>query len=436
MTFIEAVPYLGIIAAAVMAFAIGANDVANALGTSVGSGALTIKKAIILGGIFEFLGTMIMGRFVTGTIKGGIVDTSVFEDNMDKFVLGMFCTLIAATIWLLVATALSLPVSTTHTVVGGIIGFAVVEKGFSVIQLQGIGVILLGWVVSPLMGCFISFVIYLAITKFIMKTRDPFQFAIKFLPIFAALTISILGVFIIVSEVPLLGAKIPVWADLLIFIGLFLISAPIIKFLVVPWYVKRFQYNKPGLPTTDEDTAQEGESLMADVGSPMENNPDQVQEEGTNEESNRDDEKEEFFGSKERSEEAFKALMILTAVFVAFAHGSNDVANAIGPAAALWEYKNNGKVGGSGDAVPFFLLLLGGIGIVIGLAVLGHRVMKTIGEKITKLTHSRGYSAQLATASTVMVASFFGLPISTTHTLVGSVTGISLVPGLHISSFW
>jgi len=425
MGFIDAVPYLGIVVAGFMAFAIGANDVANALGTSVGSGALTIRKAIILGGIFEFLGTIIMGRFVTGTIKSGIIDISVYQDSMDRLALGMFCAVLAATIWLLVATVFSLPVSTTHTIVAGIFSFAIVEKGTAAIKFGGIGFVLLSWLISPLMGCAIAFGLYYAINKTVIKTISPFESAIKLLPIFTGITVSVLGAFIIVSEAPLAKVKVPWWATFIIIIGLFLITAPIIKWIVIPWYLKRTDAPKP------YSNISEGVQLEALNGNSDEDNTVQL-EPGSpeaEEAARLEIEEEESFAPARRAEEQFKPLMILTAVFVAFAHGSNDVANAIGPAAALWEFKQAGKISASGGEVPFWLLLLGGIGIVVGLSVLGYKVMKTIGEKITKLTHARGYAAQLAAATTVMLASFFGLPISTTHTLVGSVTGIGLVPG-------
>jgi len=411
MTFIEVVALVGIPVAGAMAFAMGANDVSNALGTSVGSGALTIRQAVILGGIFEFLGTIIMGRFVTGTIKSGVLDVEAFAGEMDKFALGMFCALVAATAWLLIATYFSLPVSTTHTVVGGILGFGLVEKGLKAVKGWEMLRILGGWLLSPFLGTILSFLLFLSIHRSVLINDFPHERSIKLLPIFAALTMSILGVFILVSEAPLLKIPIPWWVNIIAFVVIFIVSGLIVKLAIV------IRSRRKKLKKDDYDSS---EDLIKNV--PYEEigaeAPDTV------EDINND-------MTLKKAEENFKILMIIGAVIVAFAHGSNDVSNAVGPVAALWEYRNTGTISTDGDGgnVPFWLLLLGGVGIVLGVGTLGHRVMKTVGEKITKLNHPRGFAAQLSTATTVLLASLLGLPISTTHTSVGSVTGTGIVPG-------
>eukprot|EP01119_Soliformovum_irregulare_P015191 TRINITY_DN4239_c0_g1_i2.p1 TRINITY_DN4239_c0_g1~~TRINITY_DN4239_c0_g1_i2.p1 ORF type:complete len:412 (+),score=91.91 TRINITY_DN4239_c0_g1_i2:123-1358(+) len=410
MTFLEVMPLIGIFIGGLMAFAIGANDVANALGTSVGSGALSIRKAIILGGIFEFAGTMIMGRFVTGTIKAGIVDVNAFSDDMDRFVLGMFCTLAIATSWLLIATWFALPVSTTHTVVGGIVGFALVEKGIAAVHGWPIARILLSWVASPFLGCFCSYVLFFSIQRFVLSRSEPLKESVKFLPLYAGITISILGVFIIQSEAPLAGVNVPIWVSVIVFVILIGLGTAVTKFAILPFLSKsrdwRFmipsKYRKLEMATVVTHSEQSSEDVTDDVSSDdakVKLDDIDASDELPTSPGIRDEE-------LDASENNFKALMILSAVFVAFAHGSNDVANAIGPVAAIWEYRETGTVATSNAAtVPIWLLLLGGVGIVLGLALLGYKVMATIGEKITKLTHSRGYAAQLSTATTVMVFS-------------------------------
>eukprot|EP01116_Phalansterium_solitarium_P004275 TRINITY_DN15236_c0_g1_i1.p1 TRINITY_DN15236_c0_g1~~TRINITY_DN15236_c0_g1_i1.p1 ORF type:complete len:472 (+),score=179.50 TRINITY_DN15236_c0_g1_i1:57-1472(+) len=419
--FVDYMVVAGGVIAFYQAFAIGANDVANALGTSVGSGALSVKQGIILGAIFEFLGAFIMGQFVTGTIKKGLVDIDQYAGELDLFILGMTCALAATTVWLLVATYFALPVSTTHTIIGAIIGFSVVQKGFGSLKWWSLGQIGLSWVLSPVLGGAMAFALFFVTNRTVLLHPFPWERSLQLLPYFAGLSVAILAVFIVRAEGPVVGVHLPVWVDVIVAVVVFIITALIVWRLIVPFMrsgrqlasyfpFRLFMKPRKSEPliraSTDEQLAG-GEAGTRSSEAPA---PD----------SHQDD--------VHRAEENFVPLMVLSAVFVAFGHGSNDVANAVGPFAAVIEYKSTATINPNGDSIPVWIIAMGGLGIVLGLCIWGHRVMKTVGEDITKLTYSRGYSAQLSTATVVMLASFFGLPISTTHTAVGSVTGIGLVP--------
>ena len=361
-----------------MAWGIGANDVANAMATSVGSKALTIKQAILVAAVFEFLGAVLAGGAVTSTIRKGIVDASLLSDTPELLVYGMLASLLAAAIWLLIASRNGWPVSTTHSIVGAIVGFAAVGIGMNAVQWAKVGTIVMSWVVSPLTAGFIAFLIFASVQKLILTQADPLEKARRYVPVyifFAAFTITLVTILKGLSHV---GLSISTVKSYLIAVIIAVVIAIIGKLAIA-----RIQ-------------------------------PDPKAE------------KKQHFHTVER---VFAILMIVTACSMAFAHGSNDVANAIGPLAAVISIANSGQIGAT-SAIPLWVLVLGGAGIVVGLAGYGRHVIATVGEKITQLTPSRGFAAELAAATTIVLASGTGIPISTTHTLVGAVLGVGLARGI------
>jgi PiT family inorganic phosphate transporter len=365
-----------------MAWGIGANDVSNAMGTSVGSRALTMKQAILVAMVFEFAGAYLAGGEVTETIRSGIVELDVMTGRPDLFIYGMLASLLAAGTWLLIASILGWPVSTTHSIVGAIIGFAAVGISADAVQWRQVWGIVGSWVITPVIAGFLSFWIFRSVQHLILSTDDPFTNAKRYIPYY------MFAVGFFLSMVTLLkGLKYVLKAHQLDFSFL---EATLIAALI-------------GV-------------LVAGVGVYLLSRITQDQVADRN---NR-------FSSVER---VFGVLMIFTACSMAFAHGSNDVANAVGPVAAVISVIDAGAVEAKAH-VPAWVLLLGALGIVIGLATYGYKVMITIGKKITELTPSRGFAAEMSAAATVVIASGIGLPISTTHTLVGAVLGVGLARGI------
>lgn len=362
---------------------IGANDVANAMGTSVGSGALTIRQAIIIAVIFEFAGAYLAGGEVTATIRKGILDPALISDQPDLLVFGMMASLLAAGTWLLVASMKGWPVSTTHSIVGALVGFAAVGISMDAVNWAKIGTIVASWVVSPVLAGTISFILFMSVQKLILDTKNPFQNARKFVPIYMFLVGFMIGMVTLLKGVKNTGFKIDFGLG-----SKFLNSMPLAIVIGI---------------------------IVAIIGGLMLMRV----KEKTNEDSR--------FANVES---LFAILMIFTASAMAFAHGSNDVANAVGPLAAIASVIGSGGEIVTKSALPAWILLLGGVGIVIGLATYGFKVMATIGRKITELTPSRGFAAELGAATTVVFASTWGLPISTTHTLVGAVLGVGLARGI------
>lgn len=366
-----------------MAWGIGANDVANAMGTSVGSKALTIKQAIIIAMIFEFAGAYLAGGEVTSTIRKGIIDSAYFLPHPEYLVIGMISALFSAAIWLAVASYLGWPVSTTHSIVGAIVGFAAFGVGMDAVNWAKVGGIVGSWIVTPALSGFIAYVIFMSAQRLIFDTKDPLANAKKYVPFymfFAGFIMSLVtinkglkhvmksGTFnISTTETYLYAILVGILVAL---IGKYFIG----KIKIDPKADKKMQFNNV--------------------------------------------------------EKIFAVLMVVTACCMAFAHGSNDVANAIGPLAAVVSIvQSDGEIAKQA-ALAWWILPLGGFGIVAGLALFGHRVIATIGKGITHLTPSRGFAAELAAASTVIIASGTGLPISTTQTLVGAVLGVGLARGI------
>jgi len=370
---------LAIIFGLYMTWGIGANDVANAMGTSVGARAITVKQAIIIAAIFEFSGAFIAGGNVTSTIRKGIVDPSGIANQPEILVFGMLAALLAAAVWLMIASWRGWPVSTTHSIVGALVGFAIVGIGVDAVHWNKIGTIVASWIISPAVGGFLAFMLMMSIRKFILNTESPFESARKWGPVYVFL----LG--FIISLVTMFKGLKHLKLDLSVpmsFMAAIVFGAII---ATVGWaLIRRVKID----PEAD---------------------------------------REYHFASVEK---IFTPMMIFSACSMAFAHGSNDVANGIGPLAAVASViSSGGEIAQKAD-LPLWILALGGGGIVLGLATLGYRVMRTIGTKITELTPTRGFSAELAAAATVVLASRTGLPVSTTHILVGAVIGVGLARGV------
>jgi len=362
-----------------MTWGIGANDVANAMGTSVGSGAITVKQAIVIAAIFEFAGAFLAGGKVTSTIRKGIIDPTPIVGSPEILVYGMLAALLAAAIWLMVATTRGWPVSTTHSIVGAIVGFAIAGIGMDAVKWDKIGQIAASWVVSPLIGGVIALLLMLSIRKLILNADHPFQSAKRWGPAYVFLVgwiVSLVTLFKGLSHL-----------DLHLTTPQSFMAATVIGVLVAlvgKWMISRVKVDT----TADKNF---------------------------------------HFASVER---VFTPMMIFTACAMAFAHGSNDVANGIGPMAAVISIIQSGGEVAQKASTPLWILLLGGLGIVVGLATMGYRVMQTIGTRITELTPTRGFCATLAAASTVVLASKTGLPVSTTHIAVGAVMGVGLARGI------
>lgn len=361
-----------------MAWGIGANDVANAMATSVGSKALTIKQAILVAAIFEFAGAVLAGGEVTGTIRKGIVDADLLVESPELLVYGMLAALLAAGTWLFIASKNGWPVSTTHSIVGAIVGFAAVGIGVDAVQWGVVGKIVMSWVVSPLSAGFIAYLIYQSVQRLILRHEDPLAKAKRYVPVYIFLAAFTITLVTILKGLKHIGLDINFRDSCLLAFAIALGIA-----LIGAYFIRRIK------------------------GDPKA-------------------EKSQHFYTVER---VFGVLMIVTACSMAFAHGSNDVANAIGPLAAVIAIAQTGMVSAE-SALPIWVLLLGGGGIVVGLATFGRHVIATVGERITQLTPSRGFAAELAAATTIVIASGTGIPISTTHTLVGAVLGVGVARGI------
>ena len=362
-----------------MAWGVGANDVANAMGTSVGSRALTIRQAIIVAALFEFAGAYLAGGQVTETIRSGMIDADRLAGNSELLVYGMLASLLAAGIWLMLASQRGWPVSTTHSIVGAIVGFAAVGIGMDAVKWGKIGSIVMSWVVSPALAGIISYWLFISVQFFIFNTRNPLEAARRYVPFYIFLVGFIISLVTIQKGLSHTGLTFSTAQSYAI-----AVAVAAVVMVAGIFAIRRLRF----------DPREEREFHYANV------------------------------------EKVFGVLMMVTACAMAFAHGSNDVANAVGPVAAIVSIVETGGEVAQKSALPAWILLLGGSGIVIGLVTYGHRVIATVGTGITELTPSRGFAATLAAATTVVLASATGLPISTTHTLVGAVLGVGLARGI------
>lgn len=362
-----------------MTWGVGANDLANAMGTSVGAGAVTIKQAIVIAIIFEFLGAVLAGGHVTETIRKGIIDPTEIINSPEILVYGMLASLLSSALWLMTASRKGWPVSTTHSIVGALIGFALVAIGPEAVMWNKVMKVVASWVISPLIGGTLSFVLVLSTRKLIFDTDTPLLNAKKYAPFYLFIVGFVISLVTLFKGLKHLDINLtgPQSFGVAICFG-------ILTGTVGWFFVKNVQ----------EDLASKRKHHFAAV------------------------------------EKVFTPMMLFTACSMAFAHGSNDVANGIGPLAAVISIVNSGGEVMQKSDMPTWILLIGGFGIVLGLVTLGYRVMLTVGTKITELTPSSGFCAELAAASTVVLASRSGLPVSTTHILVGAVLGVGMARGI------
>ncbi|OED42614.1 phosphate permease [Endozoicomonas sp. (ex Bugula neritina AB1)] len=363
-----------------MAWGVGANDVANAMGTSVGSGALTIKQAIIIAIVLEFAGAYLAGGSVTETIRKGIIDPTmpVLVENPSLLVYGMLAALLAAGSWLLIATHYGWPVSTTHSIIGAIVGFAAVGISPDAVNWEQVSTIFASWIISPLMSGVLAFMIFMSIQKLILDTETPFKNAKRYVPVYMLFVGFIMSMVTFTKGLDHIGLPLNSIESLLLSL--------VIGILVM-------LIGKMALSRIREDVQADKDFHYSSV------------------------------------EKVFGVMMIFTACSMAFAHGSNDVANAVGPLAAIASIVLSGEISGQTE-MPSWVLLVGAAGIVVGLATYGYKVMATVGSHITELTPSRGFAAELSAASVVVLASGTGMPVSTTHSLVGAVLGVGLARGI------
>ncbi|WP_028575012.1 inorganic phosphate transporter [Desulfonatronovibrio hydrogenovorans] len=378
MEFFDLFLYLSMAAGFLMAFSLGANDVANSMAPAVGARAITVRQAVIIAGSLTFVGAVFLGANVTATITRGIINPEYIADPK-IMLLGMFSALLAASLWVLVASITSLPVSSTHSIVGSILGFALVAGGPNVINWWILSGVVLSWFISPLFAGGIAYFIFSHIRKYIFFKPHYLQQARIWAPRWIALTAMIVGYSFLY--------KTPLGKQLEFSRSAAMLTTTVIAFLV--WMAARYFTNK--------------------LTRKMEQNVEEV-------------------------EGIFRRLQIMTASYVALSHGANDVANAIGPVAAIYLIARQQALIDTAE-IPLFMLVLGGIGLSLGIMVLGHKVMSTVGNKITTLTHTRGFAVNFSTATTVLVASNMGMPVSTTHACVGGVTGVGLARGFSAVNF-
>lgn len=419
-----------------MAWNIGANDVANAMGTSVGSTALTLRQAVVLAAIFEFAGAFFFGSHVAETVQSGIVSMEVFTSEPLLYVYGMLSALLAAGVWLQVASYFGWPVSTTQSIIGAVIGFGLVVAGTEAIMWGEVVQIVLSWVLSPLLGGLLSLYLFSLLRDRIFYAPRPLEATKKIAPFLTFILGFILTVTLLQSGMRSHGGEIDVSLSIVLS-SLVALAVSIGSYIYFSFLIRnRRKYEPPsyyqpevmiGLGKLRKhllriETYAEGEMLekvaslkkgVEDLGSHLEKGSfaEIIHEE------------------LQLVERLFSKLQIFSACLMAFAHGANDVANAIGPLAGSVQVLLRGEFVQL-TVIPTWALALGGFGIVAGLATWGWRVIETVGKKITELTPSRGFSAELGAAMTVLLASRLGIPISATHTLVGSVLGVGMARGI------
>ena len=362
-----------------MTWGIGANDVANAMGTSVGSQAITVKQAIIIAAVFEFAGAFLAGSHVTKTIRKGIIDPASISSQPEILVFGMLAALLAAAIWLLLASWKGWPVSTTHAIIGAIVGFGIAGIGIEAVQWAQIGTIVASWIVSPLVGGVLAYFLMISIRKLILNRKRPFEMAKRWAPMYVFLVGFIVALVTVFKGLKHLQIDFSIAQSFIVAI----VAGVLVSLL--SWLLIR---------NIKIDAHADQNFHYASV------------------------------------EKVFAPMMLFTASAMAFAHGSNDVANGIGPLASVVSIIKSGGELAQKTTVPIWILLLGGSGIVLGLITMGYRVMQTIGNQITPLTPTKGFCATLAAAATIVIASRTGLPVSTTQIAVGGVIGVGMARGI------
>jgi len=417
-----------------MAWNIGANDVSNAMGTSVGSGALTMRNAVFLAAIFEFSGAFFVGSNVSETMQRGLIDTSLFVTEPTLLILGMCGALLGTGIWLQVASFFGWPVSTTHAIVGSILGFGALVGGVDAVKWEEVSSIAFSWVLSPICSGLISYFIFGILQKKILFAMSPIDATRRLMPVLMAIVFGTFTLSLIFKGFENLDLYFSLPEALAIALTVAAFAGLITYFVMQQWRVERtscavahplqsivslekaVKHLQRARVNTFNETHEQVCKVLGEV---------QTLSSKMKQESN--------FANKVSDyavvEKMFVWLQILSACFVAFAHGANDVANAIGPVAAVLDILQKGYISETAP-VHLWLLALGGVGIVIGLATWGWRVIETVGKKITELTPTRGFSAEFGAATTILLASKLGLPVSTTHCLVGAVLGVGLARGI------
>jgi PiT family inorganic phosphate transporter len=430
---------LAIIFGLYMAWGIGANDVANAMGTSVGSGALTLRRAVIIAAILEFSGAFLAGTHVSETVRRGIVDPELFTGDGLSFMLGMLSALLAAGVWLQIASWKGWPVSTTHSIVGSVVGFGAVYGGVGAVHWDKVGMIAASWVISPLMSATISYFIFTFILRAIFYDARPLRSAKKIAPYLVFVVMTMLSLTMAFKGLKNLNLDLTLPAAFAVASCVGLVAAIISLWLISKIKVQEDspddedRLTDPNVVKSLEKAVKHLEKVhMVAPGHMKSSIADTLDDtRRLRWESQRRYDFHTNSTEYQQVEKLFVYLQILSACFVAFAHGANDVANAIGPMSAVLSVAMAGGDSIAAEApVPIWVLALGGVGIVVGLATWGWRVMETIGRKITHLTPTRGFSAEFGAATTIVIATKLGLPISTTHTLVGAVLGVGLARGI------
>lgn len=395
----RALTYVTLLFGFYMAWNIGANDVANAMGTSVGSGALTLRQAVVTAGVLEFSGALLMGTHVTSTMQKGILVAGVFQGKDSLLFAGLLSSLAAAGTWLQIASYYGWPVSTTHCIVGSMVGFGLVYGGPDAVFWTSLARVMSSWVVSPLMGALVSFVVYKCIRRFVYSAPNPGQAAAAAAPV---------AVFVGVTAISFVAFPLSKSFPLAVAQALACGTAGAVLVNRIIWKQLGHLLDKAGssgMEPKEAPALNQNIGFLTEIAGPK----------GT--------QLEIVYG-------VFGYMQVLSACFMSFAHGGNDVSNAIGPLAGALSILHGGA-GGAEIVIPTDVLAWGGFGIVAGLMMWGYRVIATIGKKITELTPTRGFAAEFAAATVVLFASKLGLPISATHTLVGAVMGVGFARGLN-----
>lgn len=461
---------LSIFAGFFVSYGIGANDVANAFATSVGAKSLTLRQACLIASVFEFCGAFLMGSHVTDTVRKKIVDNNAYTDDPSLLMLGMFCALLMTGFWLLFATKFGLPVSTTHSIIGAIIGFALASKGESAVYWGEFTKVVLSWIISPALAAAMGFVLFMIIKFGVLERDDPIKWGMRIWPFFMFVFMWINVFFIIYKGTPQLGLKnTPLDLALGVTFAIAGGSTIITYAATYHYFLKKMKE----IEAEDIAAAEKARDLemdaeiqagAANVFSPAPAagvRPVPVPAEASTEpefESNeaatepkpaisrfksflaydpddaiKDDEAVQKVHDNAKVysrpvEHMFTYLQIGTACFDSFAHGANDVANAIGPLAAVYAIWSTNKASKKAD-VELWQLAIGGVGIIAGLATLGYHIIEAIGVKLCKITPSRGFAIELGSAATVVTAARLAIPVSTTHCQVGATTGVALAEG-------
>ncbi len=356
-----------------MAWNIGANDSANSMATAVGAKAITFKQAVIIAGVLEFVGAYFVGAHVTQTIRKGVIDPSSFA-SIDIFAIALLAAILGAAIWVFIATWKELPVSTTHSIVGALMGVGIIAGGVSAVSWEKVSYIVMSWVISPVFSGILAFILFKIINKNFIIPEDSEERTKKYFPVFIFLTFFIIGLSFL-FKTPL-GKKLELnLISVFIYACIFSVLLTSVFAFVIYKKVKSFY-----------------------------------------------------------PEEVFRILQVLTSCYVAFAHGANDVANAIGPFAGIYSIFKTGTIAAKAE-VPGFILAAGGVAISIGIFTWGYKIIKTVGYSITELTNTRGFAIDFSAATAVLIASKMGLPVSTTHAAVGAVVGIGIARGLEAIDF-